>query len=80
MVWSKDALLLQPVRYLEFVMKRIQDVDSGVIMGSMCLNNICNADTTLLETEFENMQISTHKLEAARSVQQIKGTKIKPTK
>jgi hypothetical protein len=64
--------------YLEFVMKDIQDLESGVQIGDMCINNIRYADdTTLMDMNFENLQVSTNKLEKACSTW---GMKINPTK
>ncbi|XP_030834414.1 uncharacterized protein LOC115921254 [Strongylocentrotus purpuratus] len=52
--------------FLEYVMKDIQQLDSGIQMGDMRINNIRYADdTTLMELVFENLQISTNELEKA---------------
>ena len=54
--------------FLEFVMKDLQNLDSGIQMGDMRINNIRYADdTTLMDLVFEKLQISTNELEKACS-------------
>ena len=50
--------------YLEFVMKGVQNLGSGIQMGNMSINNVRYADdTTLMEMVFDKLQISTDALE-----------------
>ena len=64
--------------FLEFVMKDLQILDSGIQMGDMRINNIRYADdTTLMDLVFEKLEISTNELEKACSRW---GMKINPSK
>ena len=64
--------------FLEFVMKDLRNLDNGIQMGEMSINNIRYADdTTLVDLVFDKLQISTNKLEKACSKW---GMKINPTK
>ena len=52
--------------FLELIMKDVRNLDSGVQMGHMHLNNIRYADdTTLLDHDVGNLEITTDKLEQA---------------
>ena len=64
--------------FLEFVMKGLRNLDNGIQMGEMSINNIRYADdTTLVDLVFDKLQISTNELEKACSKW---GMKINPTK
>ena len=64
--------------FLEFVMKDLRNLDNGIQMGEMSINNIRYADdTTLVDLVFDKLQISTNELEEACSKW---GMKINPTK
>ena len=66
----------QPI--LEFVMKDLRNLDNGIQMGEMSINNIRYADdTTLVNLVFDKLQISTNELEKACSKM---GMNINPTK
>ena len=77
----RQGCLLSPSLFnlfLEFVMKDLQNLDSGIQMGDMRINNIRYADdTTLMDLVFEKLQISTNELENACSRW---GMKINPSK
>ncbi|PIK46566.1 hypothetical protein BSL78_16575 [Apostichopus japonicus] len=68
-VGVRQGCLLSPCLfniYLEFVMKEIQNLDSGLKMGNMCINNIRYADdTTLIEMDLDSLQEATNKLQEA---------------
>ena len=70
-VGVRQGCLLSPCLFnvfLEFVMKDVRELDGGVNMGSMHINNIRYADdTTLLDLIFEKLQESTNTLEEACS-------------
>ena len=52
--------------FLEFVMKDLRNLDNGIQMGEMSINNIRYADdTTLVDLVFDKLQISTNELEKA---------------
>ena len=65
----RQGCLLSPTLFnlfLEFVMGDIKQLDSGMQMGDMHINNIRYADdTTLLDLMLEKLQMSTQKLEEA---------------
>ena len=64
--------------FLEFVMKDLRNLDNGIQMGEMSINNIRYADdTTLVDLVFDKLQISTIELEKACSKW---GMKINATK
>jgi hypothetical protein len=81
LVGVRQGCLLSPCLfnlYLEFVMKEIYNIESGIQMGDMCINNLRYADdTTLMEQEFEKLQITTNELGKACSRW---GMKINPKK
>ena len=59
-------------------MKDLRNLDNGIQMGEMSINNIRYADdTTLVDLVFDKLQISTNELEKACSKW---GMKINPTK
>ncbi|PIK45503.1 hypothetical protein BSL78_17631 [Apostichopus japonicus] len=80
-VGVRQGCLLSPCLfniYLEFVMKEIQNLDLGLKMGNMCMNNIRYADdTTLIEMDLDSLQEATNKLQEACTRW---GMKINPTK
>ena len=80
-VGVRQGCLLSPCLfnvYLEFVMKEIQNLDSGLKMGNMRMNNIRYADdTTLVEMDLESLQQTTNMLQEACARW---GMKINPTK
>ena len=77
----RQGCLLSPSLFnlfLEFVMKVLRNLDNGIQMGEMSINNIRYADdTTLVDLVFDKLQISTNELEKACSKW---GMKINPTK
>ena len=77
----RQGCLLSPSLFnlfLEFVMKDLRNLDNGIQMGEMSINNIRYADdTTLVDLVFDKLQISTNELEKACSKW---GMKINPTK
>ena len=80
-VGVRQGCLLSPALFnlfLELVMKGLRQLDSGVQMGNICLNNIRYADdTTLLELVFEKLQVATDELDNACKKW---GMKINPAK
>ena len=77
----RQGCLLSPSLFnlfLEFVMKDLRNLDNGIQMGEMSINNIRYADdTTLVDLVFDKLQISTNELEKACSKW---GMKINPKK
>ena len=77
----RQGCLLSPSLFnlfLEFIMKDLRNLDNGIQMGEMSINNIRYADdTTLMDLVFDKLQISTNELEKACSKW---GMKINPTK
>ena len=77
----RQGCLLSPSLFnlfLEFVMKDLQNLDSGIQMGEMRINNIRYADdTTLMDLVFKKLQISTNELEKVCSRWEMK---INPSK
>ena len=68
-VGVRQGCRLSPVLFnlfLEFVMRGLRQLDSGVQMGDTCINNIRYADdTTLLDLVFEKLQVATDELDKA---------------
>ena len=77
----RQGCLLSPSLFnlfLEFIMKDLRNLDNGIQMGEMSINNIRYADdTTLVDLAIDKLQISTNELEKACSKW---GMKINPTK
>ena len=77
----RQGCLLSPSLFnlfLEFVMKDLRNLDNGIQMGEMSINNIRYADdTTLVDLVFDKLQISTNELDKACSKW---GMKINPQK
>ena len=77
----RQGCLLSPCLFnlfLEFVMKDIRNLDGGIQMGDVHINNIRYADdTTLMDLVFEKLQHTTTQLEMSCSRW---GMKINPTK
>ena len=77
----RQGCLLSPSLFnlfLEFVMKDLRNLDNGIQMGEMSINNIHYADdTTLVNLVFDKLQISINELEKACSKW---GMKFNPTK
>ena len=65
----RQGCLLSPSLFnlfLELIMKDVRNLDSGIQMGHMHLNNIRYADdNTLLDHDVDHLQIATDKLEQA---------------
>ena len=53
---TSESLARYKHLFLEFVMKDLQNLDSGIQMGDMRINNIRYADdTTLMDLVFEKL-------------------------
>ena len=77
----RQGCLLSPSLFnlfLEFVMIYLRNLDNGIQMGEMSINNIRYADdATVVDLVFDKLQISTNELEKACSKW---GMQINPTK
>ena len=84
MTGVRQGCLLSPSLFnlfldmLELVMKDVRNLDSGVRIGHMHLNNIRYADdTTLLDHDVDHLQLATDKLEQACKKMEHKNQHVK---